>query len=371
MSGDHIMKIQHVIVAILFAAVSNTFAQDLGNAETGDNREKKAAEVTPFIFSFYDNADPNVNPFAERTTNFHLSIISGRVGSVRGLQLGGVINRVQYDFIGYDATWISSRVEGNFSGYQASGIYNRIDGNFVGVQDVGIYSHVGSDFLGVQSTGITNQVKGSFTGVQIAGISNYAKSVKGTQIVGIANYTKNVDGVQIAGIVNSGGRVHGVQIGLVNLSDELDGIAIGLVNISKAGSVHGIGWGGGASDISAGIKFAPNHYWYTIISAGRGNDYDENGASIGFYAGIHIPLVSKLYTELDIGTISMLNGDVFDDREFEDKAANALESRLSVGFRLAERISIFVGIVHTRIGEENDWLNEGKTDTSPFFGIQF
>ena len=272
------MKVELVTVVLVITSLSRVLAADTGKIDTGVVPEQETTNVIPFIFSFFDSSDPTMNPFAELTTNFHLTIISGRVGSVVGLQIGAFVNHVKYDLTGYDATGISSTVEGDYSGYQ--------------------------------TTGITNQVEGSFKGIQIAGISNN---------------TKQLEGLQIAGIVNSADQVNGIQIGLVNLSGELNGIAIGPVNISKAGSVQGVGWSGGAMEMNAGIKFAPNDYWYTILSLGRGGDFtdDEDETSIGYYMGFRFPLlVPSFFAELDIGGNSVLSGDLFDDRDWEDKISD-------------------------------------------------
>lgn len=181
--------------------------------------------------------------------------------------------------------------------------------------------------------------------------------------------------MQIAGIVNKAGQVNGLQIGLVNLSDELNGLAIGLVNISKAGSVHGIAWSGGAMKMNAGIKFAPNDYWYNILSLGRGGEFDEKNdtTAIGYYLGFRlpVPILPALFVELDIGSNSIFAGDLLDDREWEDKVSMVLETRVSLVFRLHKRLSFIVGEVQTRTGNDIDWFNRGKTENSQFFGIQF
>jgi len=385
------MKVKLTVIIFLIVSLSKVSALDNGKPGTTIEPTQDSKSVTPFVFSFYDSADPAMNPFAELTTNFHLTIISGRVGSVNGLQIGGLFNHVKYDFIGYDATGISSTVGGDFSGFQSTGIYNHVDGSYVGIQEAGIYNRINSNFLGIQTAGVINRVEGLFEGIQTAGIYNYSQqgrgiqtagvinhvegSFEGIQTVGIYNLSQQMKGMQIAGIVNVADQVNGIQIGLVNLSDKLDGIAIGLVNISKAGSIHAIGWSGGAMNLNAGIKFAPNDYWYTVLSLGREGEFadDKDKTSIGYYMGFHIPipLAQKFYTELDIGSNSVFNGDLFDDRDFEDKVSRALETRASLGFRLHRRLSLFAGLVHTRTGKNIDWFSGGKTETSPFFGIQF
>ena len=146
-------------------------------------------------------------------------------------------------------------------------------------------------------------------------------------------------------------------------------------DISKVGSVHGIAWSGGAMEMNAGLKIAPNHYWYTILSLGRGGDFAEDAeeTAIGYYMGFRlpVPIVPSLFAELDIGSNSIFAGDLLDDREWEDKVSMALETRASLVFRLHKRLSFIVGVVQTRTGDDIDWFSEGKTESSQFIGIQF
>ena len=345
------MKIFKIILMLIVFLNAIIICQDNENIVNNDN-------VNPFIFSFWDNTNDNLNPFSDRTTNFHLTLISGRVGSVQGLQLGGFVNNVKNNFIGYDGTGIASTVGGNFAGIQHTGIYNRVDGSFVGIQDVGIYSYVGSDFFGIQSTGIANQVYGHFTGIQTVGIYNYANSIKG---------------LQIAGIVNEAGYVKGAQIGLVNISDKLDGIAIGLVNISKSGSVHGLIWGGGTMNTNVGVKFAPNHYWFTAIGIGHGSKLieEDTNFSVGGFMGFRIPIYSKIYAEFDLGNYSIVSESKDDDWKWEEDAYFAVEARASILFEIHKRITLQAGFANINIFNDYNYSDNWKKDNKPFIGIQF
>ena len=381
------IKKKYAVVGVLLLIMTTIFAQENMEQETLMGNNQNIETIIPFKFSFMDSKNENLNPYANKTTNFHISIFSGRVGGVQGLQLGGISNYVKNDFIGYDGTGIYSEVGGNFAGVQNTGLVSIVKGRFTGVQDVGIYSFVGSDFLGVQATGIMNRVEGSFSGVQMsgiinetedvlgvqmAGIINNAQDVEGVQMSGIVNNAKDVEGVQTSGIVNNADHVKGVQIGLINRSKKLDGIAIGLINLSESGNVYGVGWAGGASDYQAGIKFAPNDYWYTIISGGRmnGSAGKPDRHVIQSHMGIHYPFTSKFYIEADIssGAAMPMNFDNWDD---EDNFDHIAEGRIAVGYKIGSRISIFGGISSYSIGDEDDFFAGGSSETKPFIGIQF
>lgn len=345
--------------------------------------------VVPVIFSWKDSKIDQFNPHSEIETNFHITLLSGRVAAVRGIQLGIISNHVKRDFIGYDATGICSRIAGNYAGYQTVGILSKVAGNFTGIQETGIYSEVGGDFIGIQSAGIASITTGFLKGAQLSGIVNRAQTVKGGQFTGIINKATDVVGVQSAGIVNKAGNVtgaqisgivnkadhvKGVQIGIVNRSKKLDGIAIGLVNLSDEGSVHAIGWAGGSCDFSGGLKFAPNDYWYTLLTFGDIQDHDQLKSRHVFESrmGLHYPLLSGLYIEGDLGTGIALSYNM-DDWEEEENNYQTFDARLALGLKIGSRLSIFGGVSRSFIGsgDDDNWMDDAVAETNPFFGIQF
>ena len=146
----------------------------------------------PFAFSISGGSNAVLNPWKDRVVNFHISLFSGQVHGVDGMQIGLISNRVTGDFHGYDATGISSRIDGNFNGFQAGALSNNIGGNFIGMQSGGIYNKIGSNYFGMQSAGIVNVVGESFIGMQTGGIFNkVGGDFLGLQTSGIFN---EVDG---------------------------------------------------------------------------------------------------------------------------------------------------------------------------------
>ncbi|MBN2281249.1 MAG: hypothetical protein JXQ65_11780 [Candidatus Marinimicrobia bacterium] len=359
--------------------ISLMFAQsDYFNKET----------VKPFIFSVLDAEKDYENPNAEKSTNFHLTLFSGRVKNVYGLQLGLIANSVSGDFLGLDATGIYSGIKGNFAGYQTSGIVGKIEGEVTGIQESGIYSYAGGNFLGIQNTGIAGKIAGDLQGLQLSGIVSTAEEVRGGQFSGIVNNAKDVvglqhsgivnnaldvTGVQAAGIINNAGHVRGVQVGLINRSKKLDGIALGLINISDEGRVHPTAWAGGASDYQAGLKFAPNNYWYSVLSVGDIQDSEKLGNchTIHSYVGLQYSMTKRFWIAGDIGSGIALpyNLDKWEDKE---SIWGIFESRISAGFQIFERLSIYGGISHSYLGHDDNHEEYDEFEKSrPFFGIQF
>ena len=324
----------------------------------------------PFAFSIAAGPNALLNPWKDRVVNFHLSIFAGQVGGVQGLQLGAIYNQVQGDFVGYDATGIYSHITGNFAGFQAGGLINRVDGHYVGMQNAGIMNRIGDGYFGMQSAGILNQVSGNFIGLQVGGIRNETEDVKGVQIAGISNEAEDVEGVQISGLINEAGRVRGVQIGVINRSKKLDGIALGLINLSQSGKVHLISWGSSESDYQVGVKFAPNDYWYTILTMGQLQDPFGSSQLTSFesHLGFHLPLMAKFFTEIDLGTGNTAPRTLVDWDS--DEYHQMVEARIALGLRITPRLSLVGGVSSRRTYDGHDFWDHGKDEVKPFLGIQ-
>lgn len=340
------MQMLKKTMAIILIAMTAVFAQS----------SEKKEEIIPFVFNWNAPKVEAANPYAHSTTNFHLSMLSGRVKSVQGIQIGLIQNYVKDDFIGYNGTLFYSQVGGNYSGFQSVGFVSQVKGDFVGINESGIYSSVTGNFTGVQTGGLVSDVKGSF---------------KGAQFSSVLNRTTDITGAQIGGIVNIAENVKGIQIGLVNRSKKLDGIAIGLVNLSEEGNVYGIGWAGGSCDYSAGIKFAPNDYWYTIISIGDIQDSDEMGNMhvLESRMGLHYQLFGPIYIEGDLGSGTALPYNI-DDWEDSDNIWGIFDARAALGVKIGKRFSVFGGLSTSYKGHGKKWADD-FTETKPFIGIQF
>ena len=158
--------------------------------------------------------------------NFALSALTGAVGGINGVQVGGIYNQVNGNVRGVQVGGIMNLTE-TVEGIQVAGICNFTQ-NVRGIQIAGIFNHSG-DIKGIQVTGIAN-ASNKVEGIQVTGIYNAADNVTGIQVSGIANEAKAVEGMQITGIYNQAERVRGIQVGLYNRTGTLHGVQIGLVN---------------------------------------------------------------------------------------------------------------------------------------------
>ena len=157
----------------------------------------------PVNFTLYYPVGTNQN--ADISTNFRLSLIYGRVGSVRGLDLNTGVSVVQRDFGGVQGTLLYSQVDGDFGGLAMTGILN----NFK------------SDVSGAQISGLVNVTRGHMTGFQWASLFNYVEGgLSGVQLSSVLNSNQGEGGfLQLASVANiNEGDFHGAQIGGVNLA---------------------------------------------------------------------------------------------------------------------------------------------------------
>lgn len=92
---------------------------------------------------------------------------------------------------------------------------NRVQENFTGIETA-LYNNVSENTTGFQS-GLISVTEGDLNGVQVS----------------LANLSRDrTSGVQL-GIANKAEIMHGVQIGLLNTAFELNGLQIGLLNMKN------------------------------------------------------------------------------------------------------------------------------------------
>jgi hypothetical protein len=158
--------------------------------------------------------------------NLAFSALTGAVGGINGVQVGGIYNQVSGNVRGVQVGGIMNVTE-SVEGIQIGGICN-FTKDVKGIQVAGIFNHSG-DVKGIQVAGIANAAN-KFEGIQVAGIYNVADTVIGIQVAGISNEAEAVEGMQFAAIFNRAERVRGIQLGLYNRTNALHGVQIGFVN---------------------------------------------------------------------------------------------------------------------------------------------
>lgn len=187
-------------------------------------------------FSFMHPINNDGKESKHNSYKFSFNVLTGKTGSIDGVEIGGLINQNTQDV----------------SGIQISGLINYAKNKVNAFQIAGI-SNISGITKGIQYAGISN-VTDNFTGMQTSGILNFAKDFKGIQISGIYNQVKNLNGIQIS---------------LINVVDSIQkGGTIGLINCIKKGGYHE--WEIATSDYqNIGISYkSGGKHIYSILNAG-------------------------------------------------------------------------------------------------------
>lgn len=166
-------------------------------------------------------------------------------------------------------------VVGSVKGVEIGGLFNENKRDMTGVQVAGLLNITKNNMNGVQYSGLTN-ITGKAIGVQIAGLNNIAQEVIGIQLAGLANMATNVKGVQISGLYNQARNLKGFQIGVINVVDSVEkGGTIGLINIVKKNGYREVELS--ATDYqNIGINYkSGTKTLYTIFSAGYNFSKDK------------------------------------------------------------------------------------------------
>ncbi|MDD5152265.1 MAG: hypothetical protein PHC28_17620, partial [Flavobacterium sp.] len=216
------MKIKILVFALCI--VQSTMAQD--------SIQKKRSVHLSFIHPINNDGKESKH----NSYSFSFNILTGKTGSIDGVEIGGLYNQNTQDV----------------SGVQISGLIN----------------HTKNNVNAFQIAGISN-ISGITKGIQYAGISNITDNFKGMQTSGILNIAKDFSGIQISGLFNKVKNLNGLQLSLINVVDSIEkGGAIGIINIIKKGGYQEFEIS--ASDYqNIGISYkSGGKHIYSIITAG-------------------------------------------------------------------------------------------------------
>ena len=329
-------------------------------------------------------------------SNVAINIFAGSGGTLKGFEIGGIMNMEQGDVSGAQFAGSVNLVHGEVSGFQSSGGANIVKGNVFGVQAAdavnsagtlngaqvaGIANLLRADCRGAQFGGILNTAAGISSGSQVAGIANISNRSDGNvQFSGIVNVTGNGDAVQIAGIsnladkingaqfslVNIARKVNGVQIGLINIADEVNGASIGLFSYVKSVGLHyqffADETGTGNTALRCGGKNV-----YTLLSAGLQGEPDmgvDNFTwSLGYGLGVRYDLNNRWYINADLMAQFMQHQD-----EWNDELNMITRARAGGGFRVSRHFAIIGGLTgNTLLSRIDDgssltpsWVSDAK-----------
>ncbi len=347
-----------------------------------------------FLYPISTNQDPDIS------TNLRLSLFYGRVGSVRGLDLNGVVAVTGGDMRGFQMTGVYSQVGGDMKGIQWTGAVNYVRGQVYGLQvaylgDVvhgsvsgvqfgGLFNLVGTDVYGlqisglvnivdgnasfVQWTGVANSVGGAFEGLQVSGGYNYVgERLSGVQF-SLVNFAMDMHGAQ-AGLANFARDAHGLQLGAINWTRNQHGVPVGVVNLADDGLVGWVAYASNLSPINIGVRTEVRG-WYSTLTLGGGDSKGDVQKTLilTWNYGRAFPLAQKTRLGLDFGFAHYVP-EIADDPTENDRLHFAVQARGHLEQRLSPKLVAFAGGGIARIFSEYSDDATGETEPLIFGGV--
>lgn len=343
-----------------------------------------------FLYPIGTNQDPNVS------TTVQLSALHGRVGSLHGLGINGVVSMLERDLRGLQLTGVYSQVGGdsrglrvtgaaNYTrgsskgiqlgglvnvnggavrGFELGGLFNLVGGTMSGIQMTSLVNMVDQRAKGFQISGFANAVGGAFDGWQVAPGFNYAGGgLVGLQL-GIANVTPGMEGTQI-GIANFAARSTGLQVGAFNRAEEQRGIPFGMVNLAKNGDADWILYGSNVSGFNTGVRTSVRRF-YSMLTAGLPDTRGDVSQTLilTWNYGYAIPAGRRTSVGVDLGFAHYIPEKV-DDPEVNDRLHYALQARALVERTLNAKLRGFLGGGVARISD--DYRLQAPFEAEPLF----
>jgi hypothetical protein len=356
------------------------------NAQTVEHKPVNLS----FVYPLSTNSTPDVS------TSFRLSLLYGRLHSIRGLdlnlgvsllhgdmqglQLTGLYSQIEGDLKGVSLGFGPAYVKGNAQGIQMSVLPNLVMGEFEGFQYSTLFNFLAGDLSGAQATtlfnlndagggflqfaGVANAVGGDFKGIQAAAGFNFSRAEFSGAQIALTNIAAKMNGLQVGAINLAGAYDGGLQIGALNWVRSHDGIPIGLFNYSEEnGSVDWITYAGSLSLINTGVRTTINRY-YAMLTVG-GNDADaevEDTAFLTWNFGYQAPLGEKWGLGGDLGMAHIMPK-ASDDPAVNDKLQFAVQARILGEYQFSPKVAVFAaGGVSWRFSE---YSSSADSEVSP------
>ena len=342
------------------------------------------------LYPISTNQNPDVS------TTVQISLLYGRVGSVRGLGINGLASLVGGDVRGIHINGVYSQVggevrglrltgganytKGDARGLQMAGVVNVNRGQVRGLEYAGLFNLVGTDMVGFQATSLANLVDGGARGVQLAGFGNAAGgsfdgwqvaagfNYIGDQLVGLqlslANVAPRMEGTQI-GFANFAKTSSGLQVGALNSADQQRGVPFGMVNLAKNGDVDWITYGSNISGFNTGVRTSIRRF-YSMLTAGMPDVQGDVSQTLilTWNYGYAIPAGKKTSIGLDLGFAHYIP-EKTDDPSENDRLHFALQARGLLERTLSRKLRGFVGGGVARIASE--YRLDSDFETEPLF----
>lgn len=361
----------------------------MGAAEPGHHPVNLA-----LIYPISTNQDPDIS------TNLRLSLLYGRVGSVHGVDLNGVVGLTSGDVHGVQLTGIYAQVGGDMKGIQWTGAVNLVKGDVgglqiaylgdvdqgavTGVQFGGLFNLVEGPMYGFQAAGIINvvdgdasflqwsgfggSVGGDFEGLQMSGGYNYVgQRMSGVQLA-LVNFATEAAGVQGGG-ANFARVAHGLQIGAANWAREQHGVPVGLVNMAADGEVAWVTYASNLCPFNTGVRTEVHNFYSMLTVGSRDSKGDVKETMIlTWNYGRAFPLGSKTRIGLDLGFAHYIPAKD-DDPAKNDRLHYAIQARGLLERRLSPKTVAFAGGGVARIFSAYTADAAGETEPLFFGGV--
>ncbi len=361
----------------------------------------KFIEKQPFQISIIPNIGTNNLMSGNVENNFSFNILGGYSYSIKGVEIGSLINIVRNEVTGVQVCGFGNITGKDVKGAQVAGFFNNNRGNLTGFQVAGFSNFVADSIYGIQLAGFSNIVAGKMKGIQIAGFSNLSnidvegiqlagfsnvtrKNVKlaqisafmntsgenvgGIQITGFANFAgKNVGGAQIAGFANIAGKnVDGIQIAafgniarevdfaqisaFINIAQKVKGFQIAFINLSDSVGGASIGFFSYVNKGFHQIEISGDETYFTNIAFKTGTKkfYNIFGAGINVLDTKYLSLTYGSGKEIELGKRFFLNLELtgnhfFDKSNFAANINTSLKLNLDLGIKIFKKSGIFFG----------------------------
>jgi hypothetical protein len=288
----------------------------------------------------------------------------------KGFQIAGGMNITGNHLQGLQASGLFNIVGEQLHGFQATGAFNIVGERLKGFQATGGFNIVGESCVGFQAAGLFNIVGENFKGLQVSGLFNIVGDDLTGAQIGTFNVAPYFSNAAQIGVINVSAEMRGFQLGLVNWNGETHGIPVGFVNVSKKDGR--IRWANWGSNFS-GINSGVKFEVgkiYSIVALGYGNLQKDKGSALSYAGYYGITVYQDLFS---------INVDVgymhMDNKKIfksspEEPNQNILMGRTHVSYDISSTVSLIGGLGLSYVADQHQSFGDGKFRPLVFLGVE-
>lgn len=288
----------------------------------------------------------------------------------KGFQVAGGMNIAGDHLQGIQASGLFNIVGEELSGFQATGAFNIVGNQLRGFQAAGGFNVVGESCVGFQGAGLFNVTGDNFKGLQAAGLFNVVGEELTGAQIGTFNVAPRFSKAIQIGIINVSDEMSGFQLGIVNWNGETHGIPVGFVNVSKREGR--IRWINWGSNL-CGINSGVKFEVgkiYSIVALGYGNLMKDKGSALS-YAGYYGWYVYRAEVAIGVDVGYMY----MDNKKIftsspEEPDQNILIGRVHAVYDISSTVSFIGGVGLSYVAERHRSFGDGKFRPIVFLGIE-